>query len=239
MRFIERNMERGESNLGWLASRFSYSFAEYRNPARMHFGALRVLNDDVISPESGFPMHRHAHMEIVTVMLSGTLTHTDSLGNSGTLSAGEVQAMSAGPGILHSEWNASPTTSVELLQIWIVPREDVPRPTYAQKYFDEKLGHNNFQILVSGSVTPDTLTIAQDAEISRGVIDKGVALTIPVQSKTHGLFLFVISGTVSLGEDVLHARDAIEITDESMVTLRADESSDVLCLHVPLLSTLS
>ncbi|KKU78719.1 MAG: Pirin domain protein [Parcubacteria group bacterium GW2011_GWA2_47_7] len=234
MRKIERSEERGESNLGWLQSRFTYSFADYVNHERMGFGALRVVNDDTIAPESGFPLHHHEQMEIVTIMLEGVLTHTDSLGNKRELRAGEVQTMTAGTGVSHSEWNNDKTTPVRLLQIWVYPKERTLLPRYEQHPFEESERKNVFQILAWGVKKEGVLFIHQDATFARACIATGESIPYQLTNSQHGLFIFVISGKVSIGNDIILSRDSIEVTDEEMVSFRAEEEADVLIIEVPL-----
>ena len=233
MRKIERSAERGKSELGWLHSRFTYSFAEYLNPARMGFGALRVVNHDVIEGGKGFPLHHHEQMEIVTIMLRGTLTHQDSMGNKAELGMNEVQVMTAGTGVNHSEWNHSPE-SVELLQIWMYPKMRALMPQYAQRVFDPMERKNKFQTLVSGIQKEDALFIHQDASFHRARLESGVSIPYQVSFRGNGIFLFVISGTVTVGADTLLQEDSIEISDEASLTIVATTEADILLVEVPL-----
>lgn len=234
MRYIERGEERGKSDLGWLHSRFTYSFAEYWNPKRMGFGLLRVVNDDTVDAENGFPLHHHEDMEIVTVMLGGVLTHEDSMGNKKTISEGEVQVMSAGTGVNHSEWNHEKVDSARLLQIWIMPNEKRLTPRYDQKKFEEGEMLNRFTVLVAGTKKEGTLFIHQDATLARARIEVGKNVEYVLQNPTHGVFLFVIDGEITLGDDVLRTRDAMEITNESTFVVEAKTFTDVLLIEVPL-----
>jgi redox-sensitive bicupin YhaK (pirin superfamily) len=234
MRYIERSEDRGKSDLGWLHSRFTYSFAEYWNPKRMGFGLLRVVNDDIVDPENGFPLHHHEDMEIVTVMLGGVLTHEDSMGNKKTISAGEVQVMSAGTGVNHSEWNHEKADAARLLQIWIMPKEKRLTPRYDQKKFDEEEMANQFTVLVSGIKKEGALFIHQDATFVRARIEAGKSAEHTLQDPTHGVLVFMINGTITLGNDELSARDVMEITDEAMLVANAKESANVLLIEIPL-----
>lgn len=234
MRNIERAGERGVSELGWLHTRFSYSFAEYMNPRRMGFGALRVVNDDTVDPMNGFPLHRHAQMEIVTIMLGGVLTHEDSMGNKRDISAGEVQVMTAGTGVAHSEWNHGKTESARLFQIWILPKERALIPRYDQKRFDESERQHVFQTLVSGIKKEGTLFIHQDAVLARASMTKGEQVTYRLSDATHGVFVMVVSGSVRLGTDTLSERDTVEVSEESSLEFVALEDADVLVIEVPL-----
>lgn len=234
MRNIERAGERGVSELGWLHTRFSYSFAEYMNPKRMGFGALRVVNDDTVDPESGFPLHRHAQMEIVTIMLGGVLTHEDSMGNKREISAGEVQVMTAGTGVAHSEWNHGTTLPARLFQIWILPKERALVPRYDQKRFNESERQNTFQILVSGVKKEGTLFIHQDAVLARAEITKGETVMYKLEDNSRGVFVMVVRGSVRIGADTLSERDTMEVSEELALEFSAVEDADVLVIEVPL-----
>lgn len=234
MRTIERSNARGTSDLGWLRSRFTYSFAEYWNPKRMGFGVLRVVNDDSIDPQSGFPLHHHENMEIVTVMLEGTLTHEDSIGNKKEITEGEVQVMSAGTGVDHSEWNHEKELTAKLLQIWILPDKKGHTPRYDQRRYEEQEHPDQFSVIVSGKHKEGTLFINQDAHIARAHITEGKNAAYDCEDPSRGLFIVVISGKVQIGEDVLSERDVIEISGETSVSIKAHEHADVLLIDVPL-----
>jgi quercetin 2,3-dioxygenase len=234
MRTIERSDARGKSELGWLSSRFSYSFSEYLNPDRMNFGVLRVFNFDQIKPVTGFPMHHHEQMEIVTIMLEGVLTHQDSMGNQEELRADEVQVMTAGTGINHSEWNKDPSLSATLIQIWIYPKTRALLPQYEQHHFDPLMRKNRFQVLVSGIKKEDSLVIHQDALMARASLEAGHELAYTLTNRTHGMFLYVISGDLRLGSDMLAIGDSIEITEEQSLALATEKGADVLLIEVPL-----
>ncbi len=234
MRNIERAGERGVSELDWLHTRFTYSFAEYMNPKRMGFGALRVVNDDTVDPQNGFPLHQHAQMEIVTIMLGGVLTHEDSMGNKREISAGEVQVMTAGTGVAHSEWNHGKTESARLFQIWIFPKERALIPRYDQKRFDESERRGTFQTLVSGVKKEGALFIHQDAILARAEITKGEKVTYVPSDSAHGVFVMVVKGSVRTGEDTLDERDTMEVSGEESLTFTALSDADVLVIEVPL-----
>jgi redox-sensitive bicupin YhaK (pirin superfamily) len=234
MRFVERNDMRGKSDLGWLHSRFTYSFAEYFNPKRMGFGVLRVVNDDAVDQENGFPLHHHENMEIITVMLEGTLTHEDSMGNKKEITAGEIQVMSAGTGVNHSEWNHEKTVAAKLLQIWILPDKKGHTPRYDQKRFEEQERHNQFAVIVLGKQKEGALFINQDAVIARAQIEEGKNAEYVCSATARGIFVFVISGKVQIGEDILEERDVMEISNEQSISLTAQATADVLVIDVPL-----
>ncbi len=234
MRRIERNEERGKSELGWLSSRFSYSFSEYLNPRRMNFGVLRVFNHDTINPSSGFPMHHHEQMEIVTIMLGGALTHEDSMGNKEELKKDEVQVMTAGTGINHSEWNNDAMNKVQLLQIWMYPKDRALLPRYEQHRFDESGRKDHFQLLVSGIKKEEALYIHQDAAFSRAnLLEVGKPITYTLTNRTNGVFIYVISGGVTIGADSLATGDSMEVTDEISFTVVSLVTTDILVIEAP------
>ncbi len=228
---IQRANERGSAEHGWLHTHFSFSFGDYYNQDRMNFGALRVLNDDTIDGGAGFPMHPHANMEIVTIVLEGALKHSDSMGNKGNIPAGDVQRMSAGTGITHSEANASKTVQAKLLQIWVIPREQNIEPSYEQKSFDKKERKNKFQIIVSP--TGKGLHINQDAYFLLGEFDKGKEASYKLTSTEHGVYVFIIKGKVKINGEELNERDAAGITETEKIELKALSDSEVLLIEVP------
>jgi len=223
--------DRGIFEYGWLKTAYSFSFGSYHRPDRVHFGMLRVLNDDVIAPGKGFGTHPHENMEIVTIPLSGKLAHKDSMGHVETISPGEVQAMSAGTGITHSEYNASGEEETSLLQIWIIPREKDVEPRYDQKRFDFTQGE--MCLLVSPDGHQGSLTINQDARFYRGSFPGGGTCTVKT-TDGNGLYLFLIEGSARVAGHELGRRDAIgcEGSAEQVVSFIAD--SDLLCIEVPM-----
>ncbi|KHO48326.1 MAG: Pirin-like protein [archaeon GW2011_AR5] len=234
---IQKSADRGMTRTTWLNSRHSFSFGNYFNPARMGFGKLRVLNDDVIEPGSGFPTHHHDNMEIVTIVLEGALHHKDSSGGEGVIKPGEVQAMSAGHGIYHSEFNNS-DKPVRLLQIWVDTAEEGIKPGYEQKQF--KLKDNVLTEIVgakldgrSESVISPWLKIHQDASFHLGKLEKSASLEHQV-SHGHGAYVFVISGSIEIAKRQLEECDAAEITDTKSFTIKALKDSKVLVINVPM-----
>ena len=221
--------ERGLAEAGWLSSRFSFSFASYYDENRMGFGSLRVLNDDVIAPGNGFGMHPHANMEIITVVTSGTLKHTDSDGNSGLLSAGGVQVMSAGSGIAHSEWNGSDSESLALFQLWIETNNPNATPRYDQKTF--MFPADSLVSVASGYDDAGALPLYQNARVSVGTYTEGATDTYSV-GVGKGLFLLVIEGTCTVGGMTLGRRDAVEITDVVTVECSMVTGGRVLVVEV-------
>jgi hypothetical protein len=221
--------ERGKGDYGWLTTRYSFSFADWYDSTKMGFGALRVLNDDIIAPSQGFGTHGHKNMEIITIVTRGEVTHKDSIGNEHVLKAGEVQVMSAGTGVMHSEYNASPTEPLELFQLWIQPALYDITPSYIQKSFELRGSNNALMSLVH----KDTLSINQDASITYGDVDASTSLTYTLDDKEHGVYVFVIAGEVSVGDQILHKRDALGIIEVERVTVTGKENSQFLIIEVP------
>ncbi|HEX8591419.1 MAG TPA: pirin family protein [Candidatus Paceibacterota bacterium] len=232
-KIIHRADSRGGGNFDWLSTRHSFSFAQWYDPARMGFGALRVLNDDKVAPASGFGMHAHSDMEIITIVMEGTVTHTDSMGNSFEVPAGDVQVMSAGTGVKHSEENASPSEPLEFFQIWIEPNVQGSAPRYAQKSFG--LGDTpGLTTIVGPDETEGALAIQQEAYISHAVVDGDNPLVVTLKDPSHGAYIFVIKGSVSVMDEELEARDAMGISGVSKITLSTKDQSSLLIIEVPL-----
>lgn len=231
---IQRSEERGKQEHGWLYTRHSFSFANYYNPKRMNFGLLRVLNDDIIEADRGFGEHPHDNMEIVTIVLQGSLEHTDSSGGHGVIKSGEVQHMSAGTGVVHSEFNHSKTEPVHLLQIWIEPKEHDIVPVYEQKSFAGKLKKNVLVPVVSGKKQGNALLIHQDAVFLLGELEKGKTVECTLQNRKHGVYVFVIDGELTLGKETLSKGDAAAITETETIALTATKEAKVLVIEVPL-----
>jgi quercetin 2,3-dioxygenase len=229
---LHKANERGQSNLGWLTSRFSFSFADYYDPNKMGFGVLRVINDDIIAGGTGFGMHPHRDMEIITIPLEGTLEHKDSMGNVGTIRYGEVQMMSAGTGIFHSEYNHSKTENVKLLQIWIMPKERNIQPRYGQ--FEYNLLPNQLKTIVSPDLE-NTLHINQDAYFSMYEGDQ--IFEYSLFEPKNGLYAFVIDGEILVKTDVeteLSSRDALGVTDCQNIIFSPKSKSKILLMEVPM-----
>lgn len=229
--------ERGFANYDWLQANYSFSFANYYNPDRSNFGALRVLNDDVISPNMGFGTHPHHNMEIITIPLKGSLKHKDSMSEKWiTLETGEVQVMSAGNGIMHSERNNSSTDDLNLFQIWIMPNKLDIDPSYNQKKFNLEERKDRFQTLVTSVEDNDnySLSIHQDVRISRIDISKNKICEYSLKSAGKGVYALVISGQVKVDNILLNARDAIGVTDTSDFSIEATGDSELLLIEVPM-----
>ena len=224
---IYKAEDRGKADHGWLQSRFSFSFADYHDPNRMGFGKLRVLNDDIIAPDNGFGMHPHDNMEIVTIILQGALEHEDNMGNKEILKKGEVQRISAGSGITHSEINAS-KEKTKLLQIWIETKERNIKPTYEQNKYEVK--NNEIKTIVSGKKIKNTLSIHQDAYFSIGKFDKNKSLEYKL--KTSMAYIFVIEGNIEIEGEPLSRRDAIGISETDKIDITAKENSEFLIIEI-------
>lgn len=221
------------ANHGWLTSRFSFSFAEYFDPDNLRFGTLRVLNDDIIQPGTGFDTHPHNEMEIVTIMLSGQLLHKDSTGHTQVLRPGEIQRMSAGTGIYHSEWNASDEEEACLLQLWIQPQQRGLTPSYEQIAYDQEKMVNQLLPIVSPEPLPQTALIHQDAVLYLCKLESGHNVDFQ-QEKGRRIFFFVIEGDASLNEDVaLHARDSARIEDTAELKIETKEGAYLLLIDLP------
>ncbi len=233
-KIIQKAEERGTAEHGWLHSKFSFSFAEYYDPNKMGFGMLRVLNDDIIEPGQGFGTHPHNNMEIITIMLKGELEHKDSSGSGSVIMPGEIQVMSAGTGILHSEFNHSQTELTNLLQLWIIPKERNIRPRYDQKYFSLDENQNGMIKTVSGNKSDNVLYIHQDAVISIGKLDAGQKLNYNFSYKNNGAYLFVISGRINFGGDQLNNRDAIGIYEADNFEVSSLTKSELVIIEVPM-----
>lgn len=226
---------RGHADHGWLKTYHTFSFAGYHDPERVHFGAMRVLNDDTVAGGSGFGKHPHDNMEIITVVLKGALEHQDSMGHIQSINPGEVQVMSAGTGVQHSEYNHNKHQDVELFQIWIFPDKRNVTPRYDQKMFDESLRLNKVQQLVS-SIDNDEegLKIHQDARISRVTLESGKEINYTLKDDKHGLYILMVEGSASVGEQKLNRRDGYGLAGEAEVHIKADTDSDILLFEVPM-----
>jgi len=226
--------ERGQSDHGWLKANFSFSFANYYNPEKVHFGALRVLNDDFIAGGTGFGTHPHDNMEIVTIPISGALEHRDSMGNIGVIHSGEVQAMSAGSGLTHSEYNHSKTEAANTLQIWVFPKERNIKPRYDQKDFTGELKPNTLVTLVSPDTSNGAIWINQDATFSMGDFEKSHEFKYDIKTPGNGVYVFVIDGAADVADSKLNKRDALGVYDTSSLTIKTEANSRLLFIEVPM-----
>lgn len=226
--------ERGQVSMGWLKSFHSFSFGQYHDPKKVHFGALRVVNDDSIAGGGGFGTHPHDNMEIVTIPLEGKLAHKDSTGNEGIIRKGDVQIMSAGTGIRHSEYNASSTEFAKLLQIWVFPKLQNIKPVYGQKTFDLKDRKNKWQTVVSPDASEQGLNINQDARFSLVDLDAGKSIDYKMKWRNSGLYLFVIEGGVKTSGQSLSYRDAIGVSETDELNIEAVTDTQLLAIEIPL-----
>lgn len=225
---------RGYAKHGWLTTHHSFSFASYYDPSKMGFGALRVLNDDVIAPGSGFGKHPHDNMEIITIPLSGSLKHEDSMGNSAVVTAGEVQVMSAGTGVVHAEYNASETEDLTLFQVWIETAKRNVAPRYDQRPYQESDLQNRFLPVVGPMGTEGVLGIYQDATVSIGRFDLGSDVIYRCRSAGHGAYCVVIEGEGVIAGEVLKKRDALAIWDTSEIHAKCRTAMFLLIIEVSL-----
>ncbi|NCA22684.1 MAG: pirin family protein [Crocinitomicaceae bacterium] len=226
--------DRGTANYGWLKPNYYFSFSNYHHPEKVHFGMLRVLNDDFIEGGGAFPLHPHDNMEIVTIPLTGALQHQDNTGGHGIIKAGDIQIMSAGSGIQHSEANASKTDSVTLFQIWLFPKIKNITPRYDQRSFDLNGRDNKWQIVVSPKEEDEALWINQDARFSLANISNGKTLEYKNGFDGNGVFLVVINGSVSVDGIVLSKRDAIGIENTNQFSIQANEDAELLAIEIPM-----
>lgn len=226
---------RGSSQLDWLNSKHSFSFADYYCPERIHFGALRVLNDDIIKGGMGFGTHPHQNMEIISIPLKGALKHKDSAGHSQIVKVNDVQVMTAGSGIWHSEYNASETEEAHSLQIWIIPEKDGLTPGYDQKSFPGNKEDDNLQLLVA-PVNSDhkVLKINQNAYVYRAKLNSGKKLKYQINAKGNGVYLFVIKGELVVDGEVLRSRDSLGVYEVQLLDITGMKSSDFLIFEVPM-----
>ena len=225
---------RGDANHGWLKSKHTFSFANYHNPERMGFGALRVINDDFVIAGQGFGKHSHRDMEIISIPLSGKLGHGDNIGNNGIIETGEVQVMSAGTGITHSEMNADNHEAVSFLQIWVIPNKMNVEPRYQQIRMGELMKPNAFNQILSPNSDDAGVWIHQDAWFSMGNFDKGVTETYQLKNPNNGVYIFVISGKVVVNGNTLSTRDGLGVWDTKNFTMDVLDGAKVLLMEVPI-----
>ena len=227
--------ERGHVNLGWLDSFHSFSFGQFYDPKKVNFGALRVVNDDSVAGGGGFGMHPHDNMEIITIPLEGNLAHKDSTGNEGIIRKGDVQIMSAGTGLRHSEYNASASEFARFLQIWVFPKLKNIKPAYGQKSFDLNDRKNKWQVVVSPDKGDLGLNINQDARFSLADLDAGKSITYQMKWKNSGLYLFVIEGEIKIANQCLSKRDALGISETEDVIIETESNSQILAIEIPMI----
>ena len=229
--------ERGLVSFGWLDAKYSFSFGNYYNPDKMNFGALRVLNDDTIAPAMGFGKHPHKNMEIITIVQSGALKHEDSMGNKGIMEAGDIQVMSAGSGIEHSEVNASSQNSLTLFQLWIHSQRQDVTPRYEQKKIAPLLTDNTFTTIVKPKqeALKDDIWIHQQAYISIGNFSNETQTNYSMQQNQNGVYIMVIEGSIVVADQTLQHRDAIGLWNTQSVDISITKNSKVLIVEVPMI----
>ena len=225
---------RGHANHGWLDSKHTFSFANYYHPERMHFGVLRVLNDDQVAPGMGFGTHPHENMEIISIPLQGDLEHKDSMGNVAVIRHGDIQVLSAGTGITHSEYNKNKDKEVKFLQIWIFPNKQNVIPRYSQISLKIEDRYNNFQQIISPNPDDEGAWINQNAWFSMGNFDSGFETTYNLKSSQNGVYIFVLEGEIEVDGQTLSKRDGLGIWDIENFNMKALSNCDVLLMDVPM-----
>ena len=233
---IHKSDSRGFANHGWLKSHHTFSFASYQNPERMSFGALRVLNDDILQPKMGFGTHPHQNMEIISIPLKGALSHKDSMGNKRAIEVGEVQVMSAGTGLTHSEFNDSKTDEVNFLQLWIMPQELGVKPNYEQRIFSSEGKQNQLQTLVApfDKLEDNALPINQQAYIYKSNLEAENTISLNVKSTSNGFYIFVVDGEIEVANTTLDKRDAIGVLETEALEIKANINSELIIVEVPM-----
>ena len=233
---IFKSNSRGKADFGWLKANFSFSFGNYYNPEKVQFGMLRVLNDDTIAGGTGFGTHPHANMEIITIPLEGGLKHRDSMGNEGVIGFGEVQVMSAGTGIEHSEMNASQKDQAKTLQLWVFPDTEDVTPRYDQKSFDIENQINTFVNIVSpkDKNNGNALWVYQQTFFNLGIFEKNTTINYKVNIPENGVYLFLIEGEIEVGNQILNERDAMGIIDFEQFEIKINSKSKILLVEVPM-----
>jgi hypothetical protein len=231
---LHKAQTRGHANHGWLDSHHTFSFAGYYDPSRTHFGVLRVLNDDIVQGGMGFGTHPHDNMEIISIPLKGSLEHRDDTGRHEIIKTYDVQIMSAGSGIAHSEYNASKTDSVNFLQIWVFPKVRNIQPRYEQRSFLPENRINKLQVVVSPLQDNGSVFINQDAWFSLGNLKKGLNENYTVRKSGNGVYAFVIQGEVTINGEKLGTRDGLGVWDTDKLNITADRDAELLLIDVPM-----
>jgi len=231
---LHKAASRGHANHGWLDSYHTFSFAGYYDPERVHFGALRVLNDDTVSAGMGFGTHPHDNMEIISIPLEGDLEHKDSMGNVTVIKNGDIQVMSAGTGIMHSEYNKNSDRQVKFLQIWVFPDKKNVTPRYDQISLNMADRQNKLQQILSPSADDAGVWIHQNAWFHLGKMEKGVSIDYHLKAKENGVYFFVLSGEVKVGDQELSTRDGFGIWDLAQISITATTVAEILLMEVPM-----
>ncbi len=225
---------RGHANHGWLNSYQTFSFANYQNPQRMNFGVLRVLNDDSVEAGMGFGTHPHENMEIISIPLEGDLEHKDSMGNSTLIKKGDIQIMSAGTGVEHSEFNHNKDKAVKFLQIWVFPNKRNSKPRYDQITLDEADRANKLQQILSPHPEQEGVWIQQDAWFHLGNLDKGISIDYKLKKSGNGVYAFILKGEVTIDSAPLNERDGLGTWNTDSITIHADSKAELLLMEVPM-----
>ncbi len=233
-KIVHKADSRGYFDYGWLKTNHSFSFSQYYDPERMNFGMLRVLNDDIVAPGQGFGTHPHNDMEIVSIPLKGGLAHRDNTGSEGIIYPNEVQVMSAGTGILHSEFNHSKEEESNFLQLWILPDKKGYEPRYDQKTFNPDARKNRLQRIVTPDKNDGNLWLNQDAFLSMADIEKGKSINYRINLKDNGVYVFVLEGKIDSAEEKLEKRDGMGIWEIDEIPLIANDDSQILLIEVPM-----
>jgi len=231
---IHRSETRNHADFGWLKVNHTFSFANYYNPERMNFGVLRVLNDDIIAGDKGFDMHFHDNMEIITIPLSGSLKHEDDMGNKGIISKGEIQVMSAGTGINHSEFNSDKVNDVNVLQIWVYTNKLNVEPRYQKKSLKELEKSNELFQILSPNKNNRGVWIYQNAWFSMGNFNKKIKTNYKLNEENNGVYIFIIEGTVNINNNQLSKRDGIGLWNIKNVEINAEMDSEILIMEIPM-----
>ncbi len=231
---IHRANTRGNANHGWLNAWHSFSFANWYNPERVHFGALRVLNDDTIAAGMGFGTHPHDNMEIITIPLEGDLAHKDSMGNAATIKTGDVQVMSAGSGIRHSEFNPNADQQTKLFQIWLFPNKENVTPRYQQITLDQSLQKNNFAQILSPNPEDEGVWIHQDAWFYLSDFEQDVTKQLALKKEGNGFYIMTIEGEIEVNGEKLNTRDAIGIWNTNTLEIKAVTAAKFLVMEIPM-----
>lgn len=231
---LHKSEDRGIADHSWLKSRHSFSFANYYNPQMMGFGTLRVINDDRVDASQGFGTHPHKNMEIISIPLKGSLKHKDTMGNETVIQYGEVQAMSAGTGVMHSEYNNSSTEEVNFLQIWVLPKHKNIDPNYSQKSFDLAGRKNKLQLIVSPDGRDNSVQINQDAYFHLLDLSKGEHLNYQKIRPRNGLYIFLLEGELKVQGQIISKRDGVAIEKLDTIALKAIDEAEILLMEVPM-----
>lgn len=232
---IHKADSRGKADHGWLLSQHTFSFANYYNPERMHFGVLRVLNDDRVEAGRGFGTHPHDNMEIISIPLEGDLEHKDSMGNTAIIKSGDIQVMSAGTGIMHSEFNKNSDQLVKFLQIWVYPKKRNVTPRYDQITLDKTQRHNTFQQIISPNADDEGVWIHQDAWFHLGTFDQRKEVNYQIRKKGNGVYAFIIKGSAEIEGQKVEERDGFGVWDIKDLNIKAtQENTEILLMEVPM-----